>query len=1387
MERTTPTGPCCSFAITGDRPFIQDVYVCRTCCPPTDDETPSAFLGLCQSCAVVCHKDHDVQFLGTGKAYCDCSQIQQGCRIAEASEEFVRSLWPEDEEERLLLDDTKSIQITRGEQLAASGESINVSEQPDEFIRDAYMIDQLSASLQNEENALVEMLQAQASELILHSKETFWIDSDEMESEITSLSDQIGQNTSRLCALERLACRIAKHHTDTYNVQQDEDDTTSDNKNSRNDSWKGLEWWVQVKTLQFSNSDSEEPRQSESVDLHYDKDEELAEHFGLGIFPTLSTVTYLTGGDDTQPQSPTLVFPRCYHDSPDDGDMLNMWISQPKCGKHVVFDGRLLHGAPSHPALRRRTTTAAPTRNHLRITFLVNLWKNRRPAGIKSLPDGIREKLLPLESDNAVLQSTKLSWECLPYETIRINEEPERERIPLPFVSGTSADDTVDDEGDQEETSGMDVMAFAPLNPVEETALVVYSEELGAYFEETQEDLSTSVVLDKIKALCESENWSVENEALVCGLLLCTRIEDESAFLDKLGFSKRNDSSDNRFQTIILTILSQTAALESKLFSQRTQDDRTSEVRNASLTRLASQILSRALMSSSGNQIPAEFVRNSCLSMQNILQLRRKRRISIGVVDIELLFAVQNCFAFPSDIGISKQDNMAWIWSIFMDSLATLKSTSDTLSVSNDHKLMIDTIEALLDQTKVWDLDESGSHDVTWRGILFESLQKNCADVKQLPHFWTKAVVWWGDLPKSQRDKSANNQLSPKETAHCAWLLLYIIDSCGEDVDVPEDAWLPLSNLLLAVTVAATDHVASLRLLAWTVTCRIWPRLLQKLGFDRAVCSLLKLSAGETKIQLESLLRLASSLKQRPATYANSLLRICSQITSQTVETLSELEEESMAIAGVGEKGAKQLSKNSIQNVRHSLESSLDTCVQYFQTQEAQTVELNEVTTIMISMFGSLLTEFDIFLQDTTAGDEDRIESLVQTLDIAMTLAKAHLERACLIFPAVASVLASAQGDESRISVIRNVLETVVELVDCFWRSSSGATFNHESTVSWVCHTMEILNDIMKPELGKLNEWKQYLISFLGEAVENSVSASEGAQAAAGCYICLQGENPSDEESLLIHQIIKQDEPVKNSVPESLCSAFGTYPNPLQLTQTDRDEFSAVVQFPRNENGKLQYRVLDHTKPWEDNPTQLLSDEEHRIARERALSTMTDADTAQPLPQEREDWFFGVGRYDEDRRGMYESDLFAVENPEEQRTVHVGIDLDGPVGTPVHAFFDGTVQSVGYNAPLGDYGNVIVIEHSLPRSDRVVYALYGHLDGTVVQNWTVGQFVRKGQVIAGMGAPFENGGWKIPHVHFQLSVQKPETHDLPGAVAPKDRSKALYEYPDPRYILGELY
>ena len=50
----------------------------------------------------------------------------------------------------------------------------------------------------------------------------------------------------------------------------------------------------------------------------------------------------------------------------------------------------------------------------------------------------------------------------------------------------------------------------------------------------------------------------------------------------------------------------------------------------------------------------------------------------------------------------------------------------------------------------------------------------------------------------------------------------------------------------------------------------------------------------------------------------------------------------------------------------------------------------------------------------------------------------------------------------------------------------------------------------------------------------------------------------------------------------------------------------------------------------------------------------------------------------------------------------------------------------------------------------------------------------------------ENGGWE-PHLHFQLSIIEPETHDLPGVVSIQDSAIALKLYPDPRLVLGPIY
>jgi hypothetical protein len=38
-----------------------------------------------------------------------------------------------------------------------------------------------------------------------------------------------------------------------------------------------------------------------------------------------------------------------------------------------------------------------------------------------------------------------------------------------------------------------------------------------------------------------------------------------------------------------------------------------------------------------------------------------------------------------------------------------------------------------------------------------------------------------------------------------------------------------------------------------------------------------------------------------------------------------------------------------------------------------------------------------------------------------------------------------------------------------------------------------------------------------------------------------------------------------------------------------------------------------------------------------------------------------------------------------------------------------------------------------------------------------------------------------------LSINEPETHDMPGVVNPENREMALEKYPDPRLVLGPIY
>jgi murein DD-endopeptidase MepM/ murein hydrolase activator NlpD len=127
------------------------------------------------------------------------------------------------------------------------------------------------------------------------------------------------------------------------------------------------------------------------------------------------------------------------------------------------------------------------------------------------------------------------------------------------------------------------------------------------------------------------------------------------------------------------------------------------------------------------------------------------------------------------------------------------------------------------------------------------------------------------------------------------------------------------------------------------------------------------------------------------------------------------------------------------------------------------------------------------------------------------------------------------------------------------------------------------------------------------------------------------------------------------------------------------------------------------------------------------------------------DWT--IGKYDE-VRGIYASSsaLFAPE-----RNIHIGIDLGGPVGTPVYLPYRGVVVQQGYYPEKGDYGHCVISEHVI--QGVRLWLLFGHLDAKSVHH-AIGTDLDKGYCIGYLGAEEENGGWP-PHLHFQLSYREP--------------------------------
>ena len=155
-----------------------------------------------------------------------------------------------------------------------------------------------------------------------------------------------------------------------------------------------------------------------------------------------------------------------------------------------------------------------------------------------------------------------------------------------------------------------------------------------------------------------------------------------------------------------------------------------------------------------------------------------------------------------------------------------------------------------------------------------------------------------------------------------------------------------------------------------------------------------------------------------------------------------------------------------------------------------------------------------------------------------------------------------------------------------------------------------------------------------------------------------------------------------------------------------------------------------------------------------------------------------VGGYLEQRSVYEDTPNF---KGDEDRNVHIGVDVFIPAETPVHAPLAGEVHCFANRQGEGDYGPVIILRHEL--DDFVFHSLYGHLTETSLDGLSRGMTVEAGAPIARIGERPHNGDWP-PHLHFQLIGDLQGLDDnYPGVAHAADLDFYRDNCPDPGALI----
>lgn len=159
----------------------------------------------------------------------------------------------------------------------------------------------------------------------------------------------------------------------------------------------------------------------------------------------------------------------------------------------------------------------------------------------------------------------------------------------------------------------------------------------------------------------------------------------------------------------------------------------------------------------------------------------------------------------------------------------------------------------------------------------------------------------------------------------------------------------------------------------------------------------------------------------------------------------------------------------------------------------------------------------------------------------------------------------------------------------------------------------------------------------------------------------------------------------------------------------------------------------------------------------------------------------GVGGYLENRVIYRRSPGLFGDPAVPARSLHLGVDVWLPAGTPVLAPLPARIHSVADNDNFGDYGPTVILQHEL--EGVAFYSLYGHLSRAETAGLRAGQPLAQGAAFATVGPWPENGDWP-PHLHFQLMADmQGRVGDFPGVALPEEREYWAALCPDPNLVL----